>query len=126
MAELASIEGVQTYFDVADVTPYQFGARVLVNPVAVGSGVQLKMLDMLMTDAPIVTTSQGVSGLPPACRSQFGIADTPETFAEALVERLGDPGVDLVARRDARRLFDLDAVRAVLASLSAGEDGLSA
>jgi polysaccharide biosynthesis protein PslH len=56
---LAGATGVELCADVPDPTIYLFGAKVLVNPVMTGSGVQVKMLDMLMTDAPIVTASQG-------------------------------------------------------------------
>ena len=62
-ADLAANESVRTFFDVPSVNPYLFGAQVSFNPVSIGSGVQLKMLDMLMTDAPIVTHSNGAAWL---------------------------------------------------------------
>jgi len=116
--ELAAIPSLRTWYDVPDVTPYQLGARVLVNPVAVGSGVQVKMLDMLMTDAPIVTRSQGLSGLPASCAGQFVVADTAEAFAEAILHRLDDPGVDPVARAEARRQFSVGGIADALAAIS--------
>ncbi|MGO1315669.1 MAG: glycosyltransferase [Cellulomonadaceae bacterium] len=116
-AELAARPEVDAAFDVPDVTPYQFGAKVLVNPVSVGSGVQLKMLDMLMTDAPIITRSQGLSGLPPECVGQFERADDAETFAEIILRRLDDPGVDRGARASVRRMFDLEAIGDALATV---------
>ena len=123
-AELAQA-GVSTHFDVPDVTPLQFGARVLVNPVAVGSGVQLKMLDMLMTDVPIVSRQQGMAGLPPAARELVDVADTPEEFAAAVLRRLDEPGVDLVSRSRLRQQFTLDGLRDALAGLDAGRKGRS-
>ena len=42
---------------------YQLG-RVLVNPAQSGSGVQIKTVEMLHTDAPIVCTPVGAQGLP--------------------------------------------------------------
>lgn len=116
-AELAANPAIRTYYDVPDVTPYQFGARVLVNPVSVGSGVQLKMLDMLMTDAPIVTRSQGTRGLPPACTREFDVADDEEEFAAAILRRLADPSIDLESRTKARELFTMDAVENALATI---------
>lgn len=122
MSELADQPNVRTHFDVPDVTPYQFGARVLVNPVAVGSGAQLKMLDMLMTDAPIITRSQGLSGFPESCWAQFDVADTETEFATAVMRRLAMGAIDKASREEARRLFGLEAIRDALAQLSPNAD----
>lgn len=108
--ELAELPKVRTHYDVPDVTVHQFGAKVLVNPVAVGSGVQVKMLDMLMTDAPIITRRQGLSGLPRQWAEQFEMADDPQSFAAALLRCLDDPAVDRQARAEVRRQFSLDAI----------------
>lgn len=117
--ELADVPGVRTFYDVPDTTPYQFGARVLVNPVAVGSGVQLKMLDMLMTDAPIVTRSQGLAGLPAEWAGHVDVADTEADFAAALVRRLQDPAVDVGTRSALRRQFGVESVADALARVPA-------
>ncbi|MCF7553854.1 glycosyltransferase [Pseudonocardia sp. WMMC193] len=109
-AELDPVPEVVTFYDVPDVTPYQFGARVLANPVAVGSGVQLKVIDMLMTEAPIVSRSQGLAGLPASCAAQVRVADTAEEFAAAIVAALDDPAVDPVSRDGVRALFGVGAL----------------
>lgn len=122
-AELENHPAVRPHFDVPSVNPHLFGARVLVNPVSVGSGVQLKMLDMLMTDAPIVTRSQGVRGLPGDFAALCEVADTAEGFAAAILARLDDPGVDLDARDRVRQQFEVTAVADCLAAVAqrAGE-----
>ena len=117
-AELAAHASVQTFYDVEDVTRYQFGARVLINPVAVGSGVQLKTLDMLMTHAPIVSRRQGLGGLPQSCIDQVLVAETPTEFAGAILQQLQHPDVDLATRAEVRRSFTLDALREALAAIS--------
>lgn len=104
-AELDAAPGVVANYDVPDVTPFQFGAGVLVNPVWVGSGVQLKVIDMLMTDAPIVSRSQGLSGLPSSCAEQIVVADSAEEFAAAIVRALEHPEVDSDSRERVRSLF---------------------
>ena len=116
-AELASNSAVVTHYDVPDVTPYQFGAGVLVNPVSSGSGVQLKAVDMLMTDVPIVTRSQGTRGLPSSCLSEFDVEDDEEAFATAILRRLDSPGVDLGSRARARRPFTVEAIADALQHL---------
>ncbi|MGN6407305.1 MAG: glycosyltransferase [Curtobacterium sp.] len=114
-AELARQPAVRTFFDVEDVTRYQFAAGVLINPVAVGSGVQLKMLDMLMTDAPIVSRRQGLAGLPESCADQVELAETPAEFASAILRRLTEPGVDPARRAEVRASFTLEGLREALA-----------
>lgn len=90
---LASLPFVRPHFDAPSVMPYLKGARVLLNPVFTGSGVQLKTLDMLSTDTPIVTRSQGLRGLPQALSGLVRVADTADQYARAVCEaRLGrDP-----------------------------------
>jgi len=124
-AELAANPAVRTFFNVDSVNPYLFGAKVLVNPVSIGSGVQVKMLDMLMTDAPIITRSNGARGLPQRCVTQFEIADTKEAFATAIVTQLQTPTVDTVERGRVREIFTLASVQRALEELSqppAGEE----
>ncbi len=116
--ELSAVPAVRSYYDVPDVTRYQFATGVLVNPVAVGSGVQVKMLDMLMTDSPIVTRSQGLSGLPRDWADQFAVADTPEEFAAAILDRLDAPGVDRLSRNELRRQFGIEGIREALEQVS--------
>ncbi len=101
---------VELCANVASAPPYLFGARVLVNPVMTGSGVQVKMLDMLMTNAPIVTCSQGTRGLPAALRAQFRVADDAAAFAQAICEELLKPSVNLNSRLAARKAFSVSAV----------------
>lgn len=113
-AELATNPAVRTYYDVDSVNPYLFGAKVLVNPVSIGSGVQLKMLDMLMTDAPIVTRSHATRGLPERCAAQFKTADSNEAFASAILAQLRAPTVDTAERDQVRETFSLDSVRLAL------------
>lgn len=111
---LGSQDAIDVAFDVEDVAPYLFGARVLVNPVSVGSGVQVKMLDMLATDAPIVTRRQGVRGLPPECCSLFRVADDVSSFATEIVRAFDDPSFDMVHRASMRRTFSTHALNAAL------------
>jgi glycosyltransferase involved in cell wall biosynthesis len=105
VVELDAQPGVRLRPDQPDVLPWLFGARVLVNPVATGSGVQLKTLDMLMTDAPIVSRAQGLSGLPETFAALLHIAETPRAFADAVWVALQTPPAVDPARVAARTLF---------------------
>ena len=123
--ELEANPAVRTYFDVPSVNPYLFGAQVLVNPVSIGSGVQLKMLDMLMTDAPIVTRTLATRGLPSTCVSQFTIADDPEDFAKAILAQLESSDVDVTERAKVRDLFTVQAVKHAIDSVYDSGDAAS-
>jgi hypothetical protein len=78
--------------------------RVLINPILSGSGVNVKSIDMLRYDAPIVTTSIGAQGFGPEVDGQFQIHDDAEGFAAAVVAALADPQAP-AGRSDVRRLF---------------------
>lgn len=62
--------------------------RILVNPVLTGSGVCIKSLEMLGAEKPIVSTPQGIAGLPSSVQEYFHVAADPETFAQKIVNLL--------------------------------------
>lgn len=109
--------GVTLLADVAEPMQHMLGARVLVNPVLTGSGVQLKMLDMLMTDRPIVTTTQGTRGLPPEVAAQLQVADAPQDFADAVCRALALDTVDAAARTRVRRQFTVHGLQQALQAM---------
>ncbi len=91
---------------------------VLINPVLGGSGVNLKAIEMLQTDKPIVSTPRGVGGLPQEVKSLFRVESAPDKFAEAIEACLARPGVDIERRRViADRYFGDDAARRLIDSL---------
>lgn len=64
-------------------------ARVLVNSMLAGSGVNLKSVEMLFSDAGLVSTSVGVAGLSESAKRCFTVADSPQGFASAVLAALG-------------------------------------
>lgn len=89
--------------DPADMAAVIGGARVLVNPMRAGSGVNLKSVEMLFTDAALVSTTVGVKGLPEVARECFVVTDSAEEFAAAIDNGLCDSR--LASRAAARALF---------------------
>lgn len=63
-------------------------ARVLVNPVQAGSGVNLKSVEMLFSRAQLVSTPAGVQGLPPDAAACFDVHAEAPAFARAVVQAL--------------------------------------
>lgn len=89
--------------DPVDMAAVIGSARVLVNPMRAGSGVNLKSVEMLFTDAALVSTTVGVKGLPSVARDSFAVADTAEAFAAAIDGGLCAPSP--ASRAGARALF---------------------
>jgi hypothetical protein len=76
---------------VDDVRPYLWNAAVAVAPLHVARGVQMKVLDAVAAGLPTVVTSIVAHGLPPEVLPACCTADTPEAFANAIVQNLRRP-----------------------------------
>ena len=72
----------------ADVSVFYSRARVVINPLRQGSGVNIKMIEALASGRPVVTTPAAIRGLPDDVRSFFSVCSTPEAFASAAVDIL--------------------------------------
>ena len=106
--------GLELVENVADVPGFLAASRVLVNPVLTGSGVNVKTLDMLMTERPIVSTPQGVAGLTPEIQALCRVASSPEQFALQVLQTIDDATIDAAQRAACREQFSLEAVAAML------------
>lgn len=94
-------------------------ASVLVNPVFVGSGVNVKSVEMLFAPAHLVSAPQGVAGLPPHVQACFAQASTAEAFADAVLSKLDTPEPHAEALRVAARAeFDFERIQQVLAVMA--------
>lgn len=81
-------------------------ARVLVNPVQGGSGVNLKSVEMLFSAAHLVSTPAGVQGLPADAAACFAVHAEAAAFAQAVARALeGGLPADVTARAHARAPF---------------------
>ncbi len=75
-------------------------SRVFVVPLRAGGGMRVKILDAWARGLPVVSTTIGAEGIAYRHGDNILIADTPEDFAEAVVNVLSD---DELAERLARR-----------------------
>lgn len=66
--------------------------RVVAAPLLSGSGTRIKILEGALYGRPVVSTTIGAAGLALTHGREVIIADTPETFAAACIELLGDDG----------------------------------
>lgn len=107
--------------DVDSIEPFLAAAGVAVNPAVSGSGVNIKLVEYLAAEVPVVTTSHATEGLGPI--DAVAIADDASDFADAVLRLLDHPDVAAeMARRAAvsiRRQLDPAAGLACVASLLA-------
>lgn len=98
--EAWKVPGVSTIGFVDDIEPLYARSLAMLAPVRGDGGVRIKVLDGMRVGLPVVTTSDGVSGIPLTDGKEVLIADAPDAFAERVERLVRSP--DLRARlRDA-------------------------
>ena len=110
--------GGQVIANPEQMEPILLGCEVAINPILHGSGVNVKMIDMLASGRRVVSTSTGTRGLPPEIVDLVAVADDADDMAAAIVASLAEP--DTQAARDQRittvsRHFGLEGFRRSLA-----------
>ena len=76
---------------VDDVRSYIGGACVYVVPLRIGGGTRLKVLEAMAMSRPIVSTSLGCEGFEGLVSGrELSLADSPEEFAQRVIELLDD------------------------------------
>jgi glycosyltransferase involved in cell wall biosynthesis len=79
-------------------------ADVALNPIAVGSGTNVKMFDYMAAGLPVLSTDVGCRGICDALNAPTGIAVEPlESFAARLGRLLADPAMGNDYRASVRR-----------------------
>lgn len=84
--QLEKNSGVVVTGYVPDIRPYFEKATIFVAPLRAGSGIQTKNLEAMAMQTPVVTTSIGAMGLEAEREKEVVIADTPEDFAENVID----------------------------------------
>ena len=75
-------EGVSLLGYVDDLSKVYDKARVVLNPVAAGTGLKIKTIEAISYAKPLITTSEGASGLPESEKSYYLQADTDDAWVE--------------------------------------------
>ena len=106
---------------VEDVRPFMDEAAVYVVPLRIGGGTRLKIYEAMAMEMAIVSTSIGAEGLPVADGQEIVLADTPESFAAAVIKLLRDENLAAeIGRRAAlkvRENFGWDTVAESFATI---------
>jgi glycosyltransferase involved in cell wall biosynthesis len=91
---------------VPDVRPYFSRATVFIVPLRSGGGTRLKILEAFAAGVPVVSTSLGCEGLEVQDGEHLLIADSPEIFAQQVLQLLGDANLRAKLVMSARRLAE--------------------
>lgn len=78
---------------VDDVRPYMERAAAYVVPLRIGGGTRLKIYEAMAMEQAIISTTIGAEGLPVKDGVELLLADTAESFAEAVVAVLRNPSL---------------------------------
>jgi polysaccharide biosynthesis protein PslH len=113
----ADIRGVVVLANPVFATEIYQSGRVLINPVLTGSGVKIKSIEMLGFQKPIVSTVEGVSGLPAAVKPYFKIANDPKSFGLLAIEALSTEHNLTIDRQLLESLFGYQTIEAVVSDL---------
>ena len=75
---------------VNDLRPFRGQADIFINPMRLGSGLRIKVLEAMASALPVVSTSLGVAGIPAQSGVNCFVADTPELTAQSIDWLLSD------------------------------------
>jgi glycosyltransferase involved in cell wall biosynthesis len=89
---------------VDDLRPYREKARIFINPMRLGSGLRIKVLEAMATALPVVSTSLGIAGIPAQNGVNCFVADTPELTAESISWLLNDEALGESMGRAAKEM----------------------
>ncbi len=92
--------------NVPEIRPYFEEASVLLYAPMRGSGLKIKVLEAMAYGVPVVTTSEGVEGLPAVDGVHAGVADDDLGLIERTVALLGDSALQNRQRHEARRMVE--------------------
>ncbi len=106
LARWVDAPGVTIVENVAETASYFRATSVFVYAPSRGSGMKIKILEAMAQGVPVVTTSEGVEGLPAVDGVHAGIADDDDGLVERAVELLRDPSRQNAQRAAGRRLIE--------------------
>jgi glycosyltransferase involved in cell wall biosynthesis len=92
--------------NVPDARPYFERANVFVYAPSCGSGMKIKVLEAMAFGVPVVTTSEGVEGLPAVDGKHAGVCEEDAGLIDRVVALLTEPERQNRQRRAARALVE--------------------
>jgi polysaccharide biosynthesis protein PslH len=108
--ELKQYPEIEVVGWVEDVRPFISKHTLYIIPLRVGGGTRIKVYEAMAMGKAVVSTRIGVEGLPVRNGEHVVFADSPEEFANAVIQLLGDA--------EARRRLEISARKFVEEKLS--------
>jgi glycosyltransferase involved in cell wall biosynthesis len=106
LSRLALDASVQFTGFVEDVRLPVAEATVAVAPIRQGGGTRLKILEAMALGTPVVATTKGAEGLDVIDGEHLLLADTPQTFAQAVLTLLANGAARAALAAHARRMVE--------------------
>ncbi len=128
LAAYEGLPGVVIEENVPDARPHFERTSVLLYAPARGSGMKIKILEALAYGIPVVTTGEGVEGLPAIDGVHAGVCEDDAGLIDRAVRLLGDPTLQNRQRAAGRALLEaqcspeptVDAIERIYASMLGG------
>ena len=99
MHEYINLPGITVYEDVPDTLPYFYDTDVMLYAPNAGSGMKVKVLEAFALGIPVVTTTDGIEGIPCKDGVHAGVSDSDAGLIDRTVILLRD-----MERRQQQRL----------------------
>jgi glycosyltransferase involved in cell wall biosynthesis len=103
-AAVQSAENAQLHPNVPDIRPFFEQATVYVVPMRFGGGVRQKILEAWSMRKPVIATSMATEGIKVRQGEQLWLEDTPDGFAERVIDLL-KPHLDIDGMTERNRRF---------------------
>jgi polysaccharide biosynthesis protein PslH len=113
----ANIRGVVLRANPASAAVIYQSGRVLINPILIGSGVKIKSIEMLGFQKPIVSSLEGISGLPAAVKPYFKVANDARSFGLLAIEALSTERNLVIDHSLLESLFGYQTIETVVSDL---------
>jgi glycosyltransferase involved in cell wall biosynthesis len=91
---------------VRELAPYLSQAALMVVPVRAGGGMRVRILEALAFGMPVVTTTVGLEGIAARPGVEVLVADTPQDFAQAVLDLMANPILQQTLAHNARLLAE--------------------
>jgi glycosyltransferase involved in cell wall biosynthesis len=106
LSAFLDIDGVEIIEDVADSRPFFRDSGVFLYAPGRGCGMKIKIQEAMAYGVPVVTTSEGVEGLPALEYVHAGIADDDAGLIDRTVRLLEEKDLQNSLRKAARELIE--------------------
>ncbi len=106
LAKFVDTVGLEIYGDVPDTLPYFRDLDVMLYAPVAGSGMKVKVMEAFALGTLVVTTSEGVEGMPTIDRIHAGICEDDRGLIDRTVELLTNQSLSQEMRLNSRNLLE--------------------